>query len=211
MSLASGISLLKELQIFTEETGSEDMALFAEWLHERYNGKAAVSEGPTGSEAGAVEREIGYLLGRIARYSRYYAKVAFEDLPINTIEEFWFLNVAFHAENPSKTEIYESTITELATGTQMMRRLVSLKLLKEHQDRKDKRVRRVHLTALGKKVRNKAFQILGTESMLKVGNLSSDDRLELLATLRYLDGFHRKIHTRAGELSLTELLDEYCP
>ena len=55
--------------------------------------------------------------------------------------------------NPSKTEVYADTITELNTGTQMMKRLIDAGLIEELTDKDDKRVKRVKLTFKGKKTR----------------------------------------------------------
>ncbi|MBL7990827.1 MAG: MarR family transcriptional regulator [Candidatus Kapabacteria bacterium] len=207
MSLSTAITVLQEFEAFSQATQTDDIGRFAIWLHKKYNG-ALSNEQSSADEV--TNREIAYFLGRMNRYSRHYAKVAFDGLPISTIEEFWFLNVAFHKKNPAKMEVYEATITELATGTQMMRRLVELGLLKEEQDSDDKRVRRVKLTKEGKTIRNEALERLGVEVRLKMGNLAISDKERLLEMLRYLDTFHHRIYQEAGEKTLAEMVEEYC-
>lgn len=207
MVLSQAITMLQEFEAFGQATQSDDIGRFAIWLHKKYNG--ALSNEQSSAEE-TTNREIAYLLGRMNRYSRHYAKIAFEGLPISTIEEFWFLNVVFHKKNPAKMEVYEATITELATGTQMMRRLVELGLLKEEQDSNDKRVRRVQLTKEGKAIRNEALERLGVEVRLKVGNLTTADKERFLEILRYLDTFHHGIYQEAGDKTLVEMVGEYC-
>lgn len=214
MPLKQAITLLQEFEEFAQKSGTEDISRFALWLHRKYNAPLLSEERPAKGmemeEEESLNREIGYLLGRINRYSRHYAKIAFDGLPITTIEEFWFLNVIFHTKNPSKTEIYDATITELATGTQMLRRLIDLGLLKEEIDKEDKRVRRVRLTKEGRRVRTEALERLGVEVRLKVGNLEKQDKYRFVSTLRYLDHFHKNIYQYAEKQSLAGLVEEHC-
>lgn len=208
MQIHNAIALLQDFASFTEETGTDDIGRFAMWLHKKYNGMS--SQQKSKADTADVYREIGYLMGRINRYSRHYAKNIFEDLPISTIEEFWFLNVVFHKKNPTKMEIYEATITELATGTQMLRRLIDLGLLSEEQDEADKRVRRVQLTEEGKKVRTEAFHRLGVEARFKMGNVDENNTAQFLDVLRYLDRFHAQHYKETSEKPMEQLLQEHC-
>jgi len=74
----------------------------------------------------------------------------------------------------AKNEFYSDSITELTTGTQMMKRLIEIGMIKEVADEKDRRVRRVELTDKGKKTRENIFEKSKPDLILKAGNLSEE-------------------------------------
>ena len=96
---------------------------------------------------------IVWLTHRLSKLFRWYAKDTLKANGLTSMDEYFFLISINRLGNPSKTEVYADTITELNTGTQMMKRLIDAGLIEELTDKDDKRVKRVKLTFKGKKTR----------------------------------------------------------
>ena len=110
---------------------------------------------------------------------------------------------------PSKTKVYADTITEINTGTQMMKRMIDAGLIEEVTDKQDKRVRRVKLTAKGKRTRENFFQQSVSDLKLKSGNLSETEKKELIRLLAYLEKFHTNIYFNDSGLSFEEMIEKH--
>ena len=82
-------------------------------------------------------------------------------------------------------------------------------LIEEHADKKDKRIRRVKLTAKGKKTRENFFQQTIPDLKLKAGNLSAPEKKELIRVLAYLEKFHSNIYFNDGNLSYEQLAGKH--
>lgn len=134
----------------------------------------------------ALERQIGHLLQRLARFSRIHVRAAFEGLPISSIDEFTVLNILFHESGLQKTEVYEKAVLELTTGAQLVQRLIRLGLIDQRRSSTDRRAFELSLTKKGLAVRNDAFKILGGVVKQKYGGLSMSEKKALLSILQKL-------------------------
>lgn len=172
------IHLLKTFDAFEKETQNTDLKHFANWILQKQKQE--------NSNTSQLNRDLGYALNKVNRYSKLFAKQYLEGLAISSLEEFSFLTSIKILINPSKSEVYEHTVTELATGQQMMRRLINLGLVEETEDLQDKRIKRVRLTTDGEKVQNQAFEKIGEECNFKFKDLTDENKKELLEILQYL-------------------------
>ena len=108
------------------------------------------------------------------------------------MDEFSFLTSIHILNQPTKSEVYEATITELATGQQMMRRLIKSGFVEEIVDEKDKRKKRLILTEKGKQTQQLAFKKIVQECNLKFEGLDINSKQTLLTILKQLD---QHLHT----------------
>jgi DNA-binding MarR family transcriptional regulator len=92
------------------------------------------------------------IIGRIHKIHASYASAAFEGTFINQLEEFGCLATIQLQKNPKKSEVIYSNLMELSSGTDMLNRMKSKGLIKEVDDKEDKRSKRVSLTPMGEKV-----------------------------------------------------------
>ncbi|MBE0644890.1 MAG: winged helix DNA-binding protein [Bacteroidetes bacterium] len=191
------IELIRRHDQFSGIRPQASLAEFGAWL--------AKEAANTPQEDIDLDRMTAYLLGRMNRYARYYARISFTDLPISTIEEFWFLNFAYHRKRETKGAFFDEHVMDKGTGSGILTRLLRAGLLHEARDENDRRIRWVSLTPAGRKVRNQAFAALGEEAALKFTPLSLENRRELLRLLQLLDGFHRGIYKDADSEGIAEL------
>ena len=173
------IPLIEAFEAYSQENDANDLQSFAFWLLQQ-------KQNDTRDDV-QLNREVGYYLNRVNRYARYFAKQSLDGLDIGSLDEFNFITAIKTLNNPSKSEVYEKTITELATGQQMMRRLVTLGLVEELEDKQDKRIKRVRLTTKGDEIYVKAFDKIETECNIKFGSLDAQTKQNMLQMLEYLD------------------------
>ncbi len=201
------IELVNLFEMYNIESGSDDIKEFSVWLNrriqqpEKQNKKAITS----------VEdnRFIVWNIHRLSKYFRWHAKSFLNPNGLNSMDEYFFLVSIYNRGTPAKNEVYKDTISELTTGSQMMKRLIGIGMIKEIADKKDKRIKRVALTSKGKKTREKIFEQSKKDLLLKSGNLSEDEKVQLKSSLTYLEQFHGEIYKNDGDKSIDEILSKY--
>jgi len=186
MQLDKLTKLIENFAEYSENAQEESLESFAFWLLKKLEKQQNIDQEQ-------LNRDLGYYINRINRYGKYFSKHFLEKTEISSLDEFSFLNTIKLLEKPSKSEVYDATITELTTGQQMMRRLVKMGLVAEEIDIKDKRMKRVILTEKGKKTQEKAFEQIGKECNLKFGKLNNHSKKDLLEILKELNKLNKKL------------------
>ncbi len=201
------VELVNLFEVFHDETGSDDVKEFSVWLNRRIHepDKQKVN-GNTNVED---NRFIVWNIHRLSKYFRWYAKSFLNANGLNSMDEYFFLVSIYNRGTPAKNEVYKDTISELTTGTQMMKRLIEIGMVKEIVDKKDKRIKRVELTAKGKRTRENVLEQSKKDLFLKAGNLSEEEKIQLKSSLTYLEKFHSEIYQNDGDKSIDEILSKY--
>jgi DNA-binding MarR family transcriptional regulator len=106
-----------------------------------------------------------------------YANIALQDTGLSQIEEFGIL-ITIHrlSEDPKKTEVIQSNIIQLSSGTNMLERLKKKGLLKEYDDPVDRRSKRLKLTEEGKKAVQKGTSRMGKLARMMLRELDDEDK-----------------------------------
>jgi DNA-binding MarR family transcriptional regulator len=191
--------LVEEIGEFEADIKAFELGSFGRWLNDKHNAppsKKEVFEPKALKEKSfeklAVERRIGILINRLARFSRNYIRNAFADLPISSYEEFTYLSAVDRLQNPSKSDLNAANLMEPTSGNEIIRRLRKLGLIKEVDDKHDKRIWRIQFTGKGRKVYEEALQRLGNVSLQLSGQLAKDAKVELLRHLTVLEEHHTR-------------------
>lgn len=201
------VELVNLFEEFHNETGSDDVKGFSVWLnrklHESEKQKAKVVTNTDDN------RFIVWNIHRLSKYFRWYAKEFLNANGLSSMDEYFFLVSINNRGTPAKNEVYKDTISELTTGTQMMKRLIDIGMIKELVDKKDKRIKRVTLTPKGKRIRENILEQSKLDLLLKAGNLSELEKQQLKSSLNYLEKFHSEIYQNDGDKSIEEILKKY--
>lgn len=152
-----------------------------------------------------VENNISRLLLLLVRHARNYAKKAFENTPLLSLEDFSYLASLYNASSVTKSELIAYNFQEKTSGSEVIRRLISNKLVSQFDDKLDKRSKRVSITPEGKKLLESTFGNMSIISEFLVLNLTPEERSYLLAILQKLDAFHRTSFATTRNLTLDEL------
>lgn len=96
------------------------------------------------------------IIGRIAKLNFFYATLALEGTGLSHLEEFGMLLAIEKLGTPRKIDVLNDSLFEISSGSDMLTRLRKRGFISEHADKKDKRSKRVRITALGEKAINKS-------------------------------------------------------
>jgi DNA-binding MarR family transcriptional regulator len=185
---------------------------FIGYLNTRYHSKSLELRKMEGEQENWIKRDynnnqndISILLVLMYRYAKGYIKKALKESIIQTPDEFSFLITLMTFESLTKTELINKQVIEKTSGTEVIKRLLNQKLIKEFADKEDKRSVRVCITQEGKKEVLTLLPQMQVVSKIVVGNLNEAETNSLAYLLKKLDYFHNDIFLNKKNLSLEEL------
>jgi DNA-binding MarR family transcriptional regulator len=195
---------------------SEDIKGFKEWIRDGMKGKGQrISEpGWEGKEKGrSPESVINTLIVHMNRYARSYSKSAIYGSDFSTQEEFIYLiNLkAFGAM--TKMELIRKNIQDKPSGMQIINRLIQQRWVIQQNSKTDKRSKIIQISAKGLKALEHQMDRIRQASRVVTGDLSRDEKMQLIRLLNKLDHFHRKIFSKniANVELLEKVVNEYLP
>jgi DNA-binding MarR family transcriptional regulator len=155
-----------------------------------------------------VDTRINVLIGRMWRFAKFYVKKALDGQEISTLDEFTFLATIKRAGTPTKTEVYVENITEITTGTEILRRMIKAGFVEEFPDTEDRRVKRLQLTSAGLQALTSSFTQLREVARIVVGTLDEDQKNQLAGMLNDLDIFHTNIYADQRSDSIERMVEK---
>lgn len=165
------------------------------------------------SSGRSAESVISTMLVHLGKYAKTYSKSAMHDSPFSTQEEFIYLiNLkAFGAMG--KMELIKMNIQDKPTGIQIINRLIKQGWVAQTDSDVDKRSKVIEITALGIETLDKHMAKIRQATRVVSGDLSMDEKLELIRLLSKLTHFHKDIYIQNFEPSelLQKVLTDYLP
>jgi DNA-binding MarR family transcriptional regulator len=170
------VELVKMWGDFEEKHPSASLEDFFRYQLTRSR-EGATPKTPLEEQPLPMESRLMIIIGKIARMHTAYANIALQDTGLSQIEEFGIL-ITIHrqAEDPKKTEVIQSNIIQLSSGTNMLERLKKKGLLKEYDDPVDRRSKRLTLTEEGKKAVQKGTSRMGKLARMMLKELDDEDK-----------------------------------
>ncbi len=214
--LHSVIQLLEQF----EQTGPEanynsDPEGFKRWIADSvYPKKSANEPDWERKESGrSAESVISTMLVHMNRYAKMYSKSAMLDSPFSTQEEFIYLiNLkAFGAMG--KMELIKMNIQDKPTGMQIINRLIRQGWVSQNDSPHDKRSKVIAITPLGKETLDAHMDKIRQATLIVSGNLSADEKLELIRLLNKLSDFHQNVFNKHIDPSnlLNKVVTDFLP
>jgi len=189
MKNTSVIPLLDQWEKFIEENPQKDMYAFASWLlasKQDQNRENKLSE--SGEEIeNAVQAAI--LITRLQRYLTMYVKPAIKTLGFTREHEYNFLYQVSKMNHPNKNDLSKENMVEFSTGRDIIRRLILKNLVSEKVDPEDKRAAQLHVTAKGRKILEKSFDLIAETFTDFLGGLSPKEQVQLITLLTKLNKY----------------------
>lgn len=156
-----------------------------------------------------VEVEFSTLLTNLYRFAKHYLKKAFKETNFNSVDEFSFLATLVKEKSLLKSELINRHLLEISTGSEVLRRLIKLGLIKEFKDPDDGRAKRVELTNEGFMEITKAFKEMYKVAQIVKGNLYENELREAIVIFKKLSFFHWDIHNHDKEADIDEIYEKY--
>jgi DNA-binding MarR family transcriptional regulator len=193
-------------QEYSAEASTMLLSLADEGAEESTTNTTAQQAPPAYAADLAMETRISVLIGRMGRFAKFYVKKALDGQPISTLDEFTFLATIRRAGTPTKTEVCVENITEITTGTEILRRMIKSGFVEEFTDEKDRRVKRLTLTPAGAQALYASFAQLRDVARIVAGRLTDEQKQQMMTMLDSLDHFHTDIYSEQRSESIASMV-----
>ncbi|WP_199141641.1 MarR family winged helix-turn-helix transcriptional regulator [Pedobacter sp. ASV12] len=192
--------VLSLVEAFDSGTNSascdKDLAGFKKWIAASEKEKMPAADEPywDGKENGrSPESVISTLLVHMNRYAKTYSRSAIHGSDFSTQEEFIYL-INLKAFGPmAKMELVKKNIQDKPTGMLTINRLIANGWALQGSSETDKRSRIVSITEKGLQVLEQQMDSIRQATMIVSGDLSHNEKMELIRLLGKLERFHHPI------------------
>ncbi|MEM8889432.1 MAG: MarR family winged helix-turn-helix transcriptional regulator [Bacteroidota bacterium] len=198
--------LMDHFEAFENETGSQEIASFAHWLHKR-SLTEAYYQGPDLDQQ--LNERIVEELGKINNYTKHYVKKVTRESPLAGWNDMVAIIILYYAGSRRKTEVIQMGLMELSPGMEVVRRLLRLEMIEEFPDPDDGRARRIKLTEKGRKMYAEMEKEIRKLSKIMTGNLNMEEKQQLLLILEKLQKYHYPIWIEDQDASIDAILEKY--
>ncbi len=142
------------------------------------------------------ESVISTMLVHLNKYAKMYSKSVILNSPFSTQEEFIYLINLKSYGALSKTELIRMNIQDKPTGIQIINRLIQQGFAIQIDSNLDKRSKLIEITKLGLETLEANMLKIRQATKIVSGDLSMDEKLELIRLLGRLTDFHNEIYNK---------------
>ncbi|MBB5334135.1 MarR family winged helix-turn-helix transcriptional regulator [Chryseobacterium koreense] len=202
------IELVRQFEIENKDTNNYEVSIegFKNWIL-RNSGTVSHEPDWEGKENGrSAESVISTLLVHLNRYAKSYSKSAILGSDFSTQDDFIYLiNLKAFGEM-SKMDLIKKNVHEKPVGMQIINRLIHLGWIEQRESTTDKRSKVISITQKGLTALENQMNKIRTATTVVTGNLSENEKMELIRLLHKLDDFHQQIYEKNKKTE--QLLDE---
>lgn len=202
------IDLVQEFESQNEGSTSYDTSVegFKNWIST--NNNTIVNE-PNweGKENGrSAESVINTMIVHLNRYAKSYSKSAIFGSNFSTQEDFIYLiNLKAFGEM-SKMDLIKKNVHEKPVGMQIINRLINQGWIEQRNSKTDKRSKVISISETGLQALENLMEKIRQATSIVTGNLTQNEKMELIRLLNKLDDFHQQIYDR--NIDTENLLEE---
>ena len=202
------LDLVQEFEIETNNNNHFETSVegFKNWIST--NNNTIVNE-PNweGKENGrSAESVINTLIVHLNRYAKSYSKSAIFGSNFSTQEDFTYLiNLKAFGEM-SKMDLIKKNAHEKPAGMQIINRLINQGGIKQRKSKTDKRSKVISISETGLQALGNQMDKIRQATSIVTGNLSQNEKMELIRILNKLNDFHQQIYDR--NIDTENLLEE---
>ena len=188
------------IETFEEETSNKhiytgDIESFKRWIAGQAESQVSTTE-PNweGKENGrSPESVINTLIVHMNRYARNYSKSAIHDSGFSTQEDFIYLINLKAFGRMTKMELIKKNVQEKPVGMQIINRLIRHGWVAQEDSETDKRSKIIQITEAGAAKLDRHMDRIRLATEIVTGNLTHEEKMELIRLLDKLDRFHKPI------------------
>ncbi len=192
------LDLVQEFEIETNNNNHFETSVegFKNWIST--NNNTIVNEPKwEGKENGrSAESVINTLIVHLNRYAKSYSKSAIVGSDFSTQEDFIYLiNLKAFGEM-SKMDLIKKNVHEKPVGMQIINRLINQGWIEQRNSKTDKRSKVISISETGLQALGNQMDKIRQATSIVTGNLSQNEKMELIRLLNKLDDFHQPIYDR---------------
>lgn len=212
--LKNVVNLLEEFEedILQGRTYPNDIEGFKRWIVANYKAEEKNNE-PNwdGKEKGrSAESVINTLIVHMNRYAKSYSKSAIFGSDFSTQEDFIYLiNLKAFGEM-TKMDLIKRNVHEKPAGMQVINRLIAQGWVNQTDSETDKRSKVLKISNKGIQVLEKQMDKIRKATEIVTGDLTHNEKMELIRLLNKLNYFHQQIYDKniEPEYLLNEVLKD---
>lgn len=207
MSYESIKKLIGHFETFEKTTGQEDLGQFANWLNQELNGPKVEDGIRSGEEH--LDQGILQSFGELSHHARHYVKKLVRNTPLSSWNDLVIVIVLYHMGSQRKSDVIQQSLMDLSPGIEVLKRLIKRGIIIEEPDPADKRAKRVELSEKGRNLYEELQIDMKITGQIVAGNLSMDEKWQILPLLQKLVHFHEPIFVSDAGASLQEIHSKY--
>lgn len=202
------IDLVQQFDIQNERSKSYETSVegFKEWISSTTK-TISIELDWEGKENGrSVDSVINTLIVHLNRYAKSYSKSAIFGSNFSTQEDFTYLiNLKAFGEM-SKMDLIKKNVHEKPVGMQIINRLINQGWIEQRNSKIDKRSKVISISEAGLEALGNQMDKIRKATAIVTGNLSQNEKMELIRLLNKLDDFHQQIYDK--NIDTENLLEE---
>ena len=213
-TLKNIVNLLEEFEAdnFSGKTYPNDIEGFKRWIVANYKGDVINNEPDwEGKENGrSPESVINTLIVHMNRYAKSYSKSALFGSDFSTQEDFIYLiNLKAFVEM-TKMDLIKKNVHEKPAGMQVINRLIAQGWVDQTDSETDKRSKVLKISNKGIQILEKQMDKIRKATEIVTGDLTHNEKMELIRLLNKLNDFHQQIYDKniEPEYLLNEVLKD---
>ncbi|SFT08519.1 MarR family winged helix-turn-helix transcriptional regulator [Sphingobacterium wenxiniae] len=171
---------------------------FKKWIVINYNAEDLTTE-PNweGKEKGrSPESVINTLIVHMNRYAKSYSRSAIFGSDFSSQEDFIYLINLKAFGDMTKMDLIKKNVHEKPVGMQIINRLISKGWVNQMDSEIDKRSKVLKITDRGIQVLDKQMDKIRKATEIVTGDLTQNEKMELIRLLNKLNDFHKSIYDK---------------
>ena len=153
-----------------------------------------------------TESVIASLVVHMNRFGKNYFKSAIHGSEFSTQDDVIYLIVLKFSKNMTKMDLIKKNVHEKPAGMQIISRLITNGWVIQTDSESDKRSKVLHITQKGLLALEGVMSKIRQATDIVSGNLSHDEKIELIRLLNKLNDFHQPIYDK--NIETENLLNE---
>jgi len=143
-----------------------------------------------------TESAIASLLVHMNRFGKNYFKSAIHGSDFSTPDDVIYLIVLKFSYNMTKMDLIKKNVHEKPAGMQIIKRLITNGWVSEKKSDEDKRSKIINITPNGLTALASVMEKVRDATDIVSGDLSNQEKIELIRLLNKLNDFHQPIYDR---------------
>ena len=179
---------------------TKDIAGFRNWIYDRESHQRRDEKSDPvwdGKELGrSPESVISTLLVHLNRYAKTYSKSAIAGSDFSTQDEFIYLINLKSFGSMTKMELIRKNVQEKPAGILIINRLIKQGWVEQEDSAIDRRTKVLTITESGLQALEMQMDKIRTATSIVTGNLTYNEKMDLIRILDKLEQFHRPIFSK---------------
>ncbi len=190
------LELIEEFEVSTSSSTDGDIDSFKQWLVNNNNNNIVDAETDwEGKENGrSKESIISTLIVHMNRFGKNYSKAAILGSEFTSQEDFIYLINLRAFGKMTKMDLIKKNVHEKPIGILIINRLMLKGWITQEQNDSDKRSKLISITDKGIEALEKQMVKIRHATQIVCGNLSENEKTELIRLLSKLNDFHLPIY-----------------